>query len=562
MEIDNLKEVKEEILSDFPKVYPSKRNSNKLTKSLPALNRSNYEEIENLNKNIQNNINTIYSKNKKEKHLLVVRKININEKKNNFYKKGVNEIFNDENIFLNKNYEDKLVIIGRNNSRLFKKKNINNSHSVKNINNFGKQRMYKSSTDKINLYSKKDNFNDSGADISKNLIKKKYVDKNIINAYDFQNNKNNFSINNNSIISKYENLKKSFNIYGKRAPIYFSGNNYITDGELKIIYQNCLERVKKNNIKELLKIKLNNEKKNIDNKDIKNKNLLYKKIFKTTIDKEMNSRLNLQQKILSKFQDENNESQKLKNKIIKITSKDNEKLLINQLDNYRIKMEKIEENERINKPYIYNKTIQWLSSLRNYSKDQIKIDNEDSIKKINNSTIPIFNKNIRSMINIKYTKDNIYDNYLNNLQYSFGNNNNKFYYDIESNISPLYSLILSENHKNNEKVRNSHIDNILNTNKNIKNSSNNDYRILKKNFSTPLLNKKKYSNNFNDDLKIEGKRLLDFEIEMSKNLQGKRKKLVKTIYNEEEVEPKIFAKSYLLNNFYFPKGIKNTFQIH
>lgn len=61
----------------------------------------------------------------------------------------------------------------------------------------------------------------SSDSITNDLRKNKFVDKNIKNAYDFQNNKNNVAANAKSIIGKYEILKNMYNIYGKRAPIFY-----------------------------------------------------------------------------------------------------------------------------------------------------------------------------------------------------------------------------------------------------------------------------------------------------------------------------------------------------
>ena len=63
------------------------------------------------------------------------------------------------------------------------------------------------------------------------------------------------------------------------------------------------------------------------------------------------------------------------------------------------------------------------------------------------------------------------------------------------------------------------------------------------------------------NLNIEGKRLIDYEIEMSKKLEGK-KRLIKLNYNDDETDTKYLAKSYLLDNFHFPKNVKNAFELH
>lgn len=576
--MNNSEHSNEELNNSNSQIHPFKRISKFLTKSTPINKKRMSFPIKPINNLLDNNSNSNEStpkksKIKKDKHLLIIHKINIKDKKNNYYKKGATDIFNDENLFLSHKYQDKPVIVGKNKASLFYVNFYNNNKSqiAQNINNFGKKRLYRPSKTTKNLFIIKENgqpLGNSTDNVKRDLRKSKFVDKNIKNAYDFQNNKNNIAANAKSIIGKYESLKNMYNIFGKRAPIFFSSNSYITDGELKIIYQKFVDKVKDSKKKELLKIKLGDKKcvtkdenRNVDAKDANhnnnnNKNTLYKKIFKTTIDKEMYARLGLQEKILNKFQYDKKENQKLIHKIKINTNKSSDDLLINQLDNYRNKMEKIEETDRKNQENFHN-NIYWLSSLRNYPQNPNRNENEKSLN--NNSTLPILKKNNRSINNIKYyTKDNIYDNYINNIQYSFGNNSN-LYCDIESNIRPLCGLILPGNYKDSEKITNTHIDDNLIENKYINNISICNSKQIKKNVSAPSLINNKSTDK---ELKIEGKGLLDYEIGIYKELKGKRKKLVKMNYNDEDVDSKIFAKSYLLNNFYFPKAVKNTFDLH
>ena len=534
-------------------------------------NSKQYKPFEEPNNNVQNNNNSLLNKDNspKKKHLLILQKINIKDKKNNFYKEGVKDIFNDENLFFSDKYKDKKVIVGRNQSTIKDKSKYEiNFVLKKNLGNFNKKRLFKSTTIKNHLFSKfrKDELGNS----LRKKIKSEIIDKNIINA-EYENNSN-YSVC--SINSKYENMRKSYNIYGKRASFFFTGNNYISDGELKIIYKNFLEKEKENKQKEIKEIKINdinnNNDKDTNNNKIQNikekikdiNNKLYKKIYKnkikTNIDKEINARLKLQEKILNKFQITNKQNQKIISKIIKNTSKDsNDILLMNQLDEFRIKMEKIDEEQKLKKKNNSNKTMYWISSLRNYPKnnDEDKTSTHFNYNSNYNNTaiLPIIHKSKR---NINEPKEDILDNYINNFQYSFGSNSN-LYCDIESNISPLYAFILSDTLKSNEKIRNSHIDDCC--------CSKNSFRNFKKNFSMPSLSKTININNNSQhilkNLNIEGKRLIDYEIEMSKKLEGK-KRLVKLNYNDDETDTKYLAKSYLLDNFHFPKNVKNAFELH
>ena len=528
-----------------------KTNKLRYSKSLvSSLNKNNSKDLFNNNTNISNYYSPSNSvNNKNEKHLLIAHKINIKDKKNNYFKEGINEIFNDKNIFLNDKYKNNKVIIGRNKSKILKSKelsdNINNIANYK-FSTYNKQRFNKSTNMKSSS-TKRLKFDD----LSKSFRKKNVIDKNLIKPYDLQENNNNSFYSNNGI-NQYDSIGKTFNMYGKRTGFFFSGVNHITDGELKIIYQKFLDIAKNNKKKEKLKSK-NKEKSRIIYNNIiseKNKDINFKTISKTTIDKEMNARLYLQEKILNKLKEENKENQKLTEKIKKHISKDNNNLLMNQVDKYRVKIEKIDEENKINNDYNYYKTIQWMSSLRNYTKNIVK--NKNILK---NATLPAIYKNSNK------SKDDIYNNYLNNLQYSFGNNSNLIC-DIDSSISPLHAFILSDNLKNNEKITNTHIDDNYNFNNN--SISNDNSTKLIKNFSVPSLKNKKflYQNSVGKDLNIEGIKLLDYEIEMSRKMYGKRKKIITPVYKDKDVEPKIFAKSYFLNNYNFPKTIRNTISLH
>lgn len=543
-----MKEINSKTINEDPKNNKLKNNKSIIS----SFNKNNSKDLINNNVNISNyysSSNTFH--NKSEKHLLIAHKINMKDKKNNYFKEGINEIFNDKDIFLNDKYKNNKVIIGRNKSKILKSKEL--SDNINNILN------YKFSTYNKQRFNRSTNMRNSSTkrlkieDLSKSFRKKNVIDKNIIKVYDLQENNNNSFYSNNGI-NQYDSIGKSINIYGKRTGFFFPGVTHITDGELNIIYQKFLEIEKNNKKKEKLKSKNKGKSRTIYNNIIseKNKNLNFRTISRTTIDKEMSSRLYLQEKILNKLKEENKKNQKLTEKIKKHISKDNNDLLMNQLDKYRDKIEKIDEVNKIDNDYNYYKTIQWMSGLRNYTKNKIK--NKDIIKK---DTLPVILKNP-----IK-NKDDIYNNYLNNLQYPFGNSSNLIC-DIDSSISPLYAFILSDNLKNNEKITNTHIDDNYNYNFNNNSISNDNSNKLIKNFSVPSLKSKKnlYQNSVDKDLNIEGIKLLDYEIEMSRKLYGKRKKILNPVYKDKEVEPKIFAKSYYLNNYNFPKTIRNTISLH
>ena len=515
-----------------------------------------FEDSQNPSNNNIKSLNKEKENSLKKKRLLMVEKINIKDQKNSFYKEGVSEIFNDENLFFSDKYKDKKVVVGRNQSNISNKAKFEvNFITKKNLGNFNKKRLLRSVSIRNKLTSS---------------FKKRHnnalIDRNIMNV-DYDNNSN-YSIG--SISSKYESFRKSFNMYGKRSSFFFGRKNFISDSELKIIYKSFLDLEKENKKKEAKSTKINFKNDINKTQQIKliNNNKMFKKLFKyknnnsnRDIEKIIDSRLNLQEKILNKFQNINKQSQNIIDKIIKNTSKNsNDILLMNQMDDYRVKIEKIDEEHKLKKENNYSKALFWLSSLRNYPKnsDEDKISNNNSSNNnINKDTsFPIIYKNKRKM---NQQKEDILDNYMNNYHYSFGSNSN-LYCDIESNISPLYAFILSDTLKSNEKIRNSHINDYYNS----KILTKENLKKLKKNSSVSYLKKNINMNNSQEIIKIlniEGKRLIDCEMDISKKLEG-RKRLIKLNYNDDETDTKYLAKSYVYDKYHFPKVVNNAFELH
>ena len=542
-----------------PKI-PSKKYGFRYSKSLIFPYNSKqmrfFEDSQNPSNNNIKSLNKEKENSLKKKRLLMVQKINIKDQKNSFYKEGVSEIFNDENLFFSDKYKDKKVVVGRNQSNISNKAKFEvNFITKKNLGNFNKKRLLRSVSIRNKLTSS---------------FKKRHnnalIDRNIMNV-DYDNNSN-YSIG--SINSKYESFRKSFNMYGKRSSFFFGRKNFISDSELKIIYKSFLDLEKENKKKEAKSTKINFKNDINKTQQIKliNNNKMFKKLFKyknnnsnRDIEKIIDSRLNLQEKILNKFQNVNKQSQNIIDKIIKNTSKNNNDiLLMNQMDDYRVKIEKIDEEHKLKKENNYSKALFWLSSLRNYPKnsDEDKISNNNSSNNnINkNTSFPIIYKNKRKM---NQQKEDILDNYMNNYHYSFGSNSN-LYCDIESNISPLYAFILSDTLKSNEKIRNSHINDYYNS----KILSKENLKKLKKNSSVSYLKKNINMNNSQEIIKIlniEGKRLIDCEMDISKKLEG-RKRLIKLNYNDDETDTKYLAKSYVYDKYHFPKVVNNAFELH
>ena len=278
-----------------------------------------------------------------------------------------------------------------------------------------------------------------------------------------------------SVLSKYDYKNPSNNNtkdnYVKRPSIFFNNRQLVTDNDLKMYFDHLKKSMKKS-------------------RNIKNYFSSSSMNFNTSLKKEINNRICLQEKILKDFKRNEKSENNLVNRLIKLTKKNDKDLLINQVDNYRNKIEKIDTNS---KKYIsndnYKMVIQWLSSLRKYGKDN---KNKNEKKEIDNNK-----NNNNTNKTLKINKEEILNNYLNKLSYSFGNDT-KLYSDIESNIYPLCGLIAPSDDKNKERI---------------------------KNF---------YFNEKGNSRIIIGKNLLNYEIGLTKYLEGKRKLIIRKTYHDDD----------------------------
>ena len=330
----------------------------------------------------------------------------------------------------------------------------------------------------------------------------------------------------NSKIKKYYNKKDT---------------NIISDDDLKKIYQKWINR----------------EQKNEENKNKNKKNLKFSKIVHFT-KKEFDGILNLQNLILDRRNERNIEISKMEERLLRHTTKNRDKLLINQINNYRIKKEEIDEldnqnneNELNNKTTInnFNKTginkikdldvnLQWQTCLRDYQNDIMKKNKPSNLlKKRCNSS---------NTLNLK----NRYISF-----HSFEKRDVK--YNLKGNLNPLYAQITPSNYikkEKSEKIRDSF------------NEINLFSRNFKRNRERNQLEKKVfYNTNIFDGLNIRGKKLINFEIELSKELEGKRKRLVKFPHLDNEIKSKIFAESSNIiigNKVDIPTTVKNTVELH
>ena len=464
------------------------------SKSMGSILTSTFNSFPQKNKNTTNNEST----KEKSKIFLIAHKINFKDKKNNFYKKGIKEFFNNENYFFETRYQNHRIRIGNSEPRfsspepMFYNNIVDKKVFMKKRTNNNLNKKYSLSSNQINTLN------------ANSLLKNKLNDSNM------------------SILSKYGYYKKPSNnnaLYMKRPSIFFNDKEFITDNELKNLFQK-------------FKVKKSRNEKNYFSKSTIN--------FNTSLRNEINNRINLQEKILDTYKKNERKGNYIINRIKKFTKKENKDLLMKQVDKYRFKIEQINNSSLRKKNYEnYNRVIQWLSSLRQYDKNTnkkniSKKNLEEHETSFNNNFT--YNTNRDNNTNINYNNTNFYqtissnkeqilDNYINKLHYSFGNTSN-LYSDIESSITPLYALILPQENKNKETI---------------KNSSTYEESTL------PL---------------IIGKNLLDYEIGLCKYLEGKKKIIIKNKYNEDEIKPMILSNTKGMERLHIPRSVTNTFDLH
>ena len=459
---------------------------------------SYFNNQNNLNNNSNNFLNNFPNSNKinngiinnnqiilhPDKRSLFLRKINLNEKNNLYFKVGVEKIFNDKNLFLENKYKGKSIVIGK--SKQYVRPPsfaiFSNRPSSK-IMGLSRQARSRNKTRSVSRKNTLNPNNSSYSFINTHFYGKKYYARRL--------NKN-------------------------------DNEEIISDERLKNIYQEFLDREINNKAenKTINIIGLSSEKK----KKIKKNDIT---LAPNKINRDSENILYLQNQILNNYKQENNEKEKIMDRLLKLTSKNNNNdLLMANLINYRIKKEAIEENDNMVKTkysknlneYEFSKKIQWLESLRNYK-----------IKKKNR------NNNLARCKSVK--------------SYSFGiRDNNSTVLNLSHCFNPLFAHASPKIAEYDEKVRDTLSENKANNGF----MSSTCYDFFKKRKNVNL-----YSG-----LNIKGKKLLDFEIELSKELEGKKKKILHYNYRDEDISPKIFAISYSVNNFDIPKSVRNTLDLH
>ena len=447
----------------------------KLSIDSPSENNKDFHKQININEN---------------KHSLFLKKINMKENKNKYYVEGVYKLFNDETAFLENVYKGRKIVVGksRNKSTISANARNRNKHTTKKVKPLNK-----------NISSNNLTFNKSST---------------------FQINNNTFA-NDNSLMNSGKGRKMIW-ISGKK------NDNYISDEELKNIYQECINR-------ENVALKEYTDKS-------KNKSFIQNNNKSPSV-KECNNILNLQSLVLDKFKLRNAENNKMIDRLLRYTSKKKDNLLINQINDYRIIKEKKDEEEinniinnnpniKINNIKEVEKKIQWLSSLREYENN----------KKANNKKNRCISSNNKDFSSTP--------------KYFYSFNKRDIIFDLTGKLFPIFAQVTPKIFRENEKIRDT-LHDLKNQKKNSIFNINNSIKM-----NNLLTNNKKHRINSYKGLNIKGKKLLNFEIELSKELEGKKKKIVQYPYREDELATKLFAKSYSVNNFFVPKSVKNTIELH
>ena len=470
-------------------INPPNKNRRMVTKqkTMAIPTRKNFFEFPSNNLSGEARQNKLNNNKKLLKRQLFLKKIDLKDLSNKYYLEGIHKIFNEEKLFFKEYYKDNKVVVGK-------------SHNKSETNLLQKSDFKKFCFKRqVTLNKPKDRTLSSATNITYRTDSLKPSSKS----------------------RKYNNYKKK--------------ENYITDEDLKNIYQKWIEREK-------------------DNKNKVKKNLKFSKInnFST---KEFNGILNLQNIILNKRKERNIETSKIEERLLRHTAKHRGRLLINQINDYRIKKEEIEEldnknnEENINNKTVnnnlyltqeqklrdLNKNMQWLTSLRDYD---------------NNNLNNIIIKKQPTQLKKRCNSSNILN--LKNRYISFHSFDKRdIIFNLSNKFDSIYAQITPSNNKESEKIRD--------TFKDLDIFPRNSRRNKEK---YKLENNILYKTNMFDGLNIQGKKLINFEIELSKELEGKKKRIVKIPYLENEIKSKIFVETNKINKIDIPQTVKNTVELH
>jgi len=328
------------------------------------------------------------------------------------------------------------------------------------------------------------------------IVGEKYYKKKK-NFFNNSNNNENMSFNRSLVRNNTQKINNNNN-----------SSEYISDYQLKSIFNNYKENIEKN--------KFNNN--NNNNNDLYQTINLPKCLEKSLL----TNKLNIQEKNLDNY---NNIQQFRKNFIKKKIFKrhKNNNLLLNKSDNFRLKKESLNflynlnnknNNKSNNYPNIGNGLQNWAMSLR-------RPKNFKGIRRgyvnVGNDIHPFWSK-----IQEKFPVIN------ENIIIPSKNNNNKN--EIENNSNFIFTRTFTENISRN--MFNNTLSSFNNNNYyNYNLTENNDFSKTNRNIS---INMNKTINL--SKLDVQGKKLIDVEENIIKEMKGKKKKMVKFKYDRDMIK--------------------------
>ena len=443
---------------------------NRINNSINLNDNNNNHNIININKSFnnlnpqENNIlsSKFPSKLKPKNTCLFLKKLNSKETLNTYYTKAMSDIFfNPQNYFHNI-YDNKKVIVGKNYP---KPKGINDLYDYY----YRQNKRKKKAINKSEIKSSLSTFQRT----MQRTKSTKYQDS------------RRKSIDNNTSRTIILNSKKDFPL---------------SDDELKKIYKDIIQREK------------NNKKKNI--KYIK-QNIYLNKSEEINLEQ----MLDLQEKILNIKNKRNKMNQKLLKKIMNVTFKEEDKILMNDNKEILIIKGKTHDKELIkfrNTCMNINDMMKkWIFNLRKNKKEEQK------------------NKKYEPQEIIYYNKDISFN--------SEKNENNNIRKKLFQKINIKKNIDKSNSCRNVNGAGT-----MFNKIKSV-----NDENIKNK------INIGSFRNLF-----IQGKNLLNQEIKLSKNLIGKKKKYIQYNFVPDEISSILVAKSNSFENALKPKAIINSMEVH
>lgn len=376
---------------------------------------------------------------KKNSYCLVVKKLNLKESKNNYYSKALKNIFLNPEHYLEKFYEGKKIIIGKEHHLVKDNKDTSEVHIRQN-----KKRK--------TITASKNNSKTSLLLIQKSARNSKSLSSNKLQEID-----------------KYTTGESSRSNRIKKDLRKFD----VSDGELKLIYKEVAER------------------------ELKNKQTKIDFFLNQSWGMGVGRMLELQENILKTKKQKYRFNEKLSNRIMNVTFKERNRILMNE------------------------------------KKDLLVLNTKPVDREL--TKFSIFNKNLTTL-----TK---------NWLYNLRKDNKK---EEQKNLDPIYKEIIYYNREYNNDLDS------FNSSSSIKE------KFFKKNYRDKIFRKNKSEFDLNSfhSLYIQGKHLLNQEIKITKELMGKKKKLLQYNFNPKEISSIMYAQSNQSDTMNTPRAVANSMEIH